>query len=153
MTLMSRVSHYQNIHVQAIVLTFMFESIPLPDHPCPSHNNIRIASASKYQKHCAQWGKVYVLSGSLHHATAMFFFLHILTSKTCNNLIYLISTYKFRTSMIAGYCNRETQACTISCETQCCNVYPEARSPHKTLPERRASRFRVRRRFGGLYRD
>ena len=34
-----RASDYQSIDAQAIV-TFMFESIPLPEHPCPNYNNI-----------------------------------------------------------------------------------------------------------------
>ena len=45
-------------------MRFMFECIPSPEHPCPNYNNVRMASASKYQKHCAQWDDIYVLSGS-----------------------------------------------------------------------------------------
>ena len=74
----------------------MFDSVRLPKHPCPSHNDVHVreypitrtslhklqqrscsrashyktihaqaikrTSASKYQKHCAQWDKVYVIS-------------------------------------------------------------------------------------------
>ena len=55
-----RVSHYQNIHAQNTT-KFMFKSIPLLDHPSPRHKNICVTSASKHQKNCARWDKVYVL--------------------------------------------------------------------------------------------
>ena len=32
---------YQSIHAQTII-TSMFESIRLPEHPCPNHNNIHV---------------------------------------------------------------------------------------------------------------
>ena len=40
----------------------MFESISLLDQSCPSYTNICVTSASKNQRHCAQWDEVYVLS-------------------------------------------------------------------------------------------
>ena len=54
----------------------MFESTPLLNHPSPSHKK-SVTSASKYQKHCdqwgevhgAQWGEVYVLPRSLDAKT------------------------------------------------------------------------------------
>ena len=138
----------------------MFESIPLPDHPCPSHNGVLIACASKYQKHCAQWDEVYVLSGSpdAKNTEAPSHEMHVRHS--CNetrlskNMAFAHFDFESlqQPDLISSCCadfsdkipcshdrkslqQRSPGMRNLLRRSTFCNFNPKARSPHKAFPK------------------